>query len=111
MDDNFYKQLTEDEKQLCDLCRDWNLGECEKCEFVSNIKKGEKIMNVILYTIDCPKCIVLEKKLNSKSISFIRVSDKKTLVAKRFGDAHFPILEVDGVVMDYKTAIQWINNQ
>lgn len=35
MDDNFYKKLTEDEKQLCDLCRDWNLGECEKCEFVS----------------------------------------------------------------------------
>ena len=35
MDDNFYKQLTEDEKQICDLCRDWNLGECEKCEFVS----------------------------------------------------------------------------
>ena len=33
--DDFYKQLTEDEKQLCDLCRDWNLGECEKCEFVS----------------------------------------------------------------------------
>ena len=32
IDDNFYKQLTEDEKQLCDLCRDWNLGECEKCE-------------------------------------------------------------------------------
>ena len=38
MDDNFYKQLTEDEKQLCDLCRDWNLGECEKCEFVSLVK-------------------------------------------------------------------------
>ena len=35
MDDNFYKQLTEDEKQLCDLCRDWNLGECEECELVS----------------------------------------------------------------------------
>ena len=35
MDDNFYKQLTEDEKQLCDLCRDWNLGSCEECEFVS----------------------------------------------------------------------------
>lgn len=35
MKDNFYKQLTDDEKQICDLCRDWNLGECEKCEFVS----------------------------------------------------------------------------
>ena len=38
MDDNFYKQLTEDEKQLCDLCRDWNLGECERCELVSLVK-------------------------------------------------------------------------
>ena len=38
--DNFYKQLTEDEKQLCDLCRDWNLGECEKCEFVSLVKNN-----------------------------------------------------------------------
>ena len=35
MKDNFYKQLTEDEKQICDLCRDWNLWECEKCELVS----------------------------------------------------------------------------
>lgn len=33
--DNFYNKLTDDEKQVCDLCRDWNLGECEKCEFVS----------------------------------------------------------------------------
>ena len=39
---DFYTQLTEDEQQICDLCRDWNLGECEECEFVSNIKKGEK---------------------------------------------------------------------
>lgn len=45
--DDFYNKLTDDEKQTCDLCRDWNLGECEKCEFVSrfasNIKKGETV--------------------------------------------------------------------
>ena len=35
MKDDFYKQLTENEKQMCDLCRDWNLGKCEKCEFIS----------------------------------------------------------------------------
>ena len=44
---DFYKQLTENEKQICDLCRDWNFGGCEKCEFVSrfasNIKKGETV--------------------------------------------------------------------
>jgi len=43
----FYTQLTENEKQLCDLCGDWNLGNCEKCElvlkFTSDIKKGETI--------------------------------------------------------------------
>lgn len=45
--DNFYKQLTEDEQQICDLCRDWNFGSCQECEFVSrfasNIKKGETV--------------------------------------------------------------------
>ena len=32
---DFYKQLTEGEQQICDLCRDWRLGKCEECEFVS----------------------------------------------------------------------------
>lgn len=41
MKDNFYKQLTEDEKQECDLCRDWNLRDCEKCEFISRYVSKE----------------------------------------------------------------------
>ncbi len=65
----------------------------------------------VLYTIDCPSCIILEKKLKQKNIEFIKVFDKETLIAKGFGDSTFPILEVDGVTMNYKTAIQWINNQ
>lgn len=68
-------------------------------------------MGIILYTIDCPNCIVLEKKLKSKNIDFLKVSDEDTIKAKGFGDSSFPILEVDGVVMSYKTAIQWVNNQ
>jgi hypothetical protein len=46
---DFYKQLTEDEQQICDLCRDWNFGSCEKCEFVSrfasNIKQEVKFID------------------------------------------------------------------
>lgn len=42
MNDDFYKQLTEDEKQVCDLCRDWSLEECEKCEFVSRFSYKNK---------------------------------------------------------------------
>jgi hypothetical protein len=38
------------------------------------------------------------------------VSDRETLVAKGLKDAHFPILEVDGVMMEYRTAIEWVNN-
>ena len=68
-------------------------------------------MNIVLYTIDCPNCLILEKKLKAKDIKFLKVSDKEAIVAKGFGDSAFPLLEVDGVVMSYKTAIQWINNQ
>lgn len=68
-------------------------------------------MSIILYTIDCPKCLILEKKLEAKNIEFLRVSDIDIIKAKGFGGSLFPILEVDGVVMNYKTAIQWVNNQ
>ena len=76
-----------------------------------NKNKEVRNMNVVLYTIDCPNCLILEKKLKSKNVEFLRVSDRSTLEAKGFGDSSFPILEVDGVVMNYKTAISWINNQ
>ena len=68
-------------------------------------------MNIVLYTIDCPNCIILEKKLKTKNIEFLKVSDEETIRAKGFGNSSFPILEVDGLTMDYKTAIQWVNNQ
>ena len=116
MNDDFYKQLTEHEKEECDLCRDWHLEDCEKCEFISRLSyKNEKqevyTMSVVLYTIDCPKCLVLEKKLKNKDIVFLTVSDREMIAAKGFSDSSFPILVVDGETMDYKTAISWINNQ
>ena len=40
---DFYMKLTDSEKQICDLCKDWNLGECEKCEFAFNILNEEEI--------------------------------------------------------------------
>ena len=47
-DFDFYNRLNIDERQLCDFCRDWNLGDCEKCEFVSryvyNKKQEDKII-------------------------------------------------------------------
>lgn len=68
-------------------------------------------MNVVLYTIGCKNCDVLEKKLEAKNIEFLRVSDEETIIAKGFEDSFFPILEVNGVTMNFKIAIQWVNNQ
>lgn len=45
MRDNFYNHLTDDEKQLCDLCRDWNLGDCERCDFISHYLHNNKEEN------------------------------------------------------------------
>ena len=109
---NFYDGLSPDDKQHCDLCIDWGLTHCDTCEIGSRYinRKGEDAV-ITLYTIGCENCDILEKKLEAKNIKFLRVSDEETIRAKGFGDSFFPILDVDGVVMNYKTAIQWVNNQ
>ena len=44
-----------------------------------------------LYTIDCPACRVLEKKLTLKGISFEKIFDEELF--ERLGYIDFPILE------------------
>ena len=65
---------------------------------------------VVLYTTNCPRCIVLEKKLKQKGIEFeARTdSDVKEMIKKGFASA--PLLEVDGEIMAFNEANQWINN-
>lgn len=65
-------------------------------------------MQIILYSTHCPKCNVLEKKLNQKNISYEEVNDIEIMKDK--GYLSVPILEVDGVSMDFKMASDWINN-
>lgn len=64
-------------------------------------------MKVILYTTHCPKCLVLEKKLQSKNINYVENTDTDLMISKGFETT--PMLEVDGSVMDFKTANTWIN--
>ena len=64
--------------------------------------------NVILYSIGCPTCNVLEKKLNQSSISFEIIKDEEIMKSK--GYLSLPILEVDGEAMKFPAAIEWIKN-
>lgn len=64
-------------------------------------------MKIILYSTHCPKCRILEMKLKSKNIEYEEVNDVDIMTEKGFSSA--PMLEVDGQVMDFKTANEWIN--
>lgn len=64
---------------------------------------------VILYSTGCPKCQVLKSKLDSKNISYEVFDDKDKMIDKGF--TNVPILEVDGEIMDFKKAVEWINKE
>ena len=62
---------------------------------------------IILYSTNCPKCKVLEQKLKSKNIKYIEFTDVNKMI--EMGFSVMPMLEVDGIVMDFGTANKWIN--
>lgn len=66
-------------------------------------------MDITLFSTHCPKCSVLEKKLRQKHMEFKEVNDVKKMTAKGFASA--PVLEVDGICMDFAKAVTWINKQ
>ena len=66
-------------------------------------------MTVVLYSTHCPKCRVLEAKLNQKGINYETNTDVKLMEQKGF--VAVPKLEVDGVVYDFKEAVEWIGVQ
>lgn len=65
-------------------------------------------MKVVFYTIDCPKCRVLESKLKAKNVAFEECHDIGIMQSKGFENA--PMLEIDGVTMNFGEAVKWINN-
>ena len=62
---------------------------------------------MILYTTDCPRCKVLEAKLNAKDIIYDICSDVSIMEEKGFMEA--PKLEVNGKILDFKEAVDYIN--
>lgn len=66
---------------------------------------------IILYTIHCPKCNVLEKKLQGKNIKFEIIDDERTLIEQGFASKNFPLLLVDDKLMEYSEAVAWVNKK
>lgn len=65
-------------------------------------------MNIILHSTNCPKCKVLETKLKQKNIEYTENNNVNLMLEKGFTTV--PMLEVDGEVMDYKSAFNYIES-
>ena len=62
-----------------------------------------------LYSTGCPRCHVIEKKLDSKHIDYKEINDIE--VMKSLGITEVPVLSIDGNLMDFTEANTWINER
>lgn len=64
---------------------------------------------VIMYSTHCPKCTVLATKLKNKKIEYTEITDLNILEQKGF--LTVPQLEINGKILDFKEAVEWVNSQ
>lgn len=65
-------------------------------------------MNITLYSTHCPKCKVVEKKLDMAKINYTICDDVNIMKEKGFMSA--PIMDVDGTIYKFKEAVDWIGS-
>ena len=64
-----------------------------------------------IYTTEtCPRCKVLKMKMDAKRIPYESVTDVDEI--KKLGIMSVPYMQIDdGELMDFATAVNWINRQ
>ena len=67
----------------------------------------EYMDKVVLYTIHCPACEILEKSLKQKNVEYATVTDET--VMRTLGFKSLPVLEVNGDFLNYGQAWKWVN--
>ncbi len=66
-------------------------------------------MEVILYTTHCPKCNILEKKMQIAGINYTVSEDVQKMLELGFKSA--PVLTVDNEPYLFKEACLWVDDQ
>ena len=59
-------------------------------------------------TTHCPRCSVLQKKMDAAAIKYEIIEDEETI--KSYGIDFVPALVIDNEVLDFSAAIKWVNN-
>ena len=65
-------------------------------------------MSIILYSTDCPKCKILKAKLEAKNIQY--VENNNIVEMKSLGIDTVPVLSLDGKMLTFMDANNWVNN-
>lgn len=65
--------------------------------------------NIILYTTHCPKCDILKAKLDEKNISYTEYDNVEFM--KDMGITTVPVLNVNNKLLEFKSAVDWVNQQ
>lgn len=66
-------------------------------------------MKIILYSTGCPKCKILESRLNAKNIPYDKNTDTDEMI--KLGFQNVPKLKVDDAILDFGEAVKWVNNR
>lgn len=69
--------------------------------------KGKK--PILYHQESCGICRMLKMALEKKGIEYESIMDTDKMM--ELGITHTPVLEVDGVRMDAKEALRWVNSR
>lgn len=72
-------------------------------------KRGDRLEEVILYSMGCPACGVLKKKLDEKRVRYTENNSVKEMTA--LGIKQVPVLKVGDHMMTLKEAVDWVSRQ
>lgn len=64
---------------------------------------------IVLFSTNCPKCKILESKLQKKNIAYIKNMSVGTM--QYLGFDTVPVLKVQDQYLTFGEAIKWINQQ
>lgn len=61
-----------------------------------------------LLTTHCPRCSVLQKKLDVAGIKYEEITDVETI--QSYGVDAVPVLVIDNEIFDFTAAVKWVND-
>lgn len=67
------------------------------------------MMKVVMYSTHCPKCKVLAMKLAQKGIEFEEIDNLDEM--RRIGLKSAPALRIEGNILGFNEAIEWLKRQ